>query len=62
MTVLLRRTKTNTGYFTTFESIHESTHELIEDVLIKVDEFYFPLDFIVLNMNQHTISLKSPSS
>ena len=25
-------------------------HGLIEDVLVKVDEFYFPVDFIVLDM------------
>lgn len=30
--------------------------ELIEDVLVKVEEFYFPVDFIVLDMEPNTSS------
>ena len=25
-------------------------HKMMEDVLVKVDEFYFPIDFLVLDM------------
>ena len=28
----------------------KNPHGMLEDVLVKVDEFYFPVDFLVLDM------------
>lgn len=28
----------------------KTPHEMLEDVLVKIDEFYFPVDFLVLDM------------
>ena len=42
------------------------SHGMLEDVLIKIDEFYFPVDFLVLDMesdsnpNQIPIILDRP--